>query len=112
MLNDKGEVIGVIYAGFEDKETLNLAIPINDVKSHLNTNWKLALLEFAGGSRTRDTHETTIVEHLTLASGATYSVEMRDGRPNGWGSLITTEGETYMGEWKEGWLHGMELVGR
>ena len=107
VLNNRGEVIGVMFAEMRDKETLNFAIPINDVIPNLTKNWNLSLSEFAGGSRTPDTHETTIVEPIELTCGSIYSGEMRNNRPHGWGTLWELDGGVYMGQWREGRLHGM-----
>jgi hypothetical protein len=112
VLNNKAEVVGIIYAGFLDVavQNINLAIPINEIKPHLGVNLNLSLAEATGAHETQDMHEETVVEHLILDDGSVYSGEMKDGYPHGWGFLTTLEGDIALGEWRNGLLHGIGLV--
>lgn len=110
LLNDRAEVVGVIYAGLVYGETLNLAIPINEVKLHLGTDRNLSVADVTGIHKTPDTPGTTIVEHLILDTGNIYSGEMQNNNPNGWGSLVTIGDDVVLGEWQDGWLQGIGVV--
>lgn len=43
---------------------------------------------------------------MTLADGAQYAGDLKDGKPHGQGQCSWPDGSTYEGEWRAGVMHG------
>ena len=47
-----------------------------------------------------------LAETITLANQGTYVGDVKDGKPNGQGTLTYLDGEKYIGQWKDCYRDG------
>jgi len=101
LLNYFGDVIGITSAGFENGQNLNLAIPINEVKTLLSVTKQISLADLA-------TLKT--IGTITFDNGDTYNGEMQLGRMHGNGTYSWASGGYYTGGFYEDLYHGQGIM--
>ncbi len=96
LFNMFGEVIGITYAGIEEGQNLNFAIPINDLSAVPQT-MNLTI---------RQVYEK---EHMLLYNNGKYEGELLNGVENGIGIFTWNNGDIYIGSWKNGQRTGFGI---
>ncbi len=105
LINDYGEVIGITSAMFEG-QNLNLAIPINEVKSHFTADTRFDLSEVVSWGDDFYTDWDDEYDWIDYEDGRSYYGETIDGLPYGYGSMFYPEGDFYDGYWVNGLRDG------
>ena len=79
---------------------------------HYNNNHGAYEGYFTSGLKTKKVVESDYMGKLLLTNydDGIYMGELSDSKPNGWGALIKTNGQTLWGEWRFGKLHGLGIL--
>ncbi len=110
LLNLKAEVIGITTAIFVEGQNLNLAIPINEVKSYITAALNSSSTQPAADGSITNSGDNSGYQVIEYDDGEKYVGEMQNGLYNGWGTYYWSDGIVYEGEWVDGERNGYGVM--